>query len=189
MTSLLMGKQLVVVGLDPSLSNLGMCKGTIDLDTNEFTPTDLLLTQTKPSKTKTTRRNSEDLRRAKVLYDSLLDYTKDANIVFVEMPVGSQNARAAAGYGVCIALMASIKGLIQVTPTEVKLAATGNKTETKNGMINWGANKYPDINWLTQTRKGKQEILKKNEHLADSLGAVLAGMKTDQYHQLINLYK
>ncbi|GAL23016.1 hypothetical protein JCM19235_1317 [Vibrio maritimus] len=107
---------------------------------------------------------------------------KDVNMVVVEVPVGSQSARSMASYGICIGILASItKPMIQVTPTEVKMATVGSKTASKQDMIDWATSAYPDADWLTVTRKGKKVITAKNEHLADSIAAVHAAILTDQF--------
>lgn len=68
---------------------------------------------------------------------------KDVNMVVVEVPVGSQSARSMASYGICIGILASItKPMIQVTPTEVKMATVGSKTASKQDMIDWATSAY-----------------------------------------------
>jgi hypothetical protein len=125
---------------------------------------------------------SLDLKRAEVLYTNLHEALRGVDLVCVEIPVGSQSARAMASYGMCIGIIASIKQpLIQVTPTEVKQAATRSKTATKAEMIKWATDTYPDAPWLTVRRKGALEYVAKNEHLADALAAIHAGVKTDQF--------
>lgn len=86
-----------VAGLDPSLNNLGMVKGTLifegDLLTN-FQIEQLFLQESKDGKTKekVVRKNSEDLERARILYNGMTDFIADIDLVMVEVPVGSQSA-------------------------------------------------------------------------------------------------
>ncbi|EOF9313070.1 hypothetical protein KW516_18700 [Vibrio fluvialis] len=183
-------KKLKVASIDPSLQNFGMTRGFIDIDDENFPyyieELRLQTSESDKKAAKVVRKNSDDLQRARTLYKGMHDMIKDASIVFIEVPVGSQSARAMASYGVCIGLIASIgKPVIQVTPTEVKLAATGSKTASKQDMINWATQAYPDANWLTVKRKGKVELVSKNEHLADAVAAVHAGILTDQFNQAI----
>ena len=105
--------------------------------------------------------------------------------MFVEVPVGSQSARAMASYGVCIGLLAALsdKPLIEVTPTEVKLAAVGSKTASKQEMISWASDLYPHLNWIKS--RGKSELADKNEHIADAIGAIHAGILTDEFARLV----
>ncbi|WP_140335309.1 hypothetical protein, partial [Vibrio parahaemolyticus] len=136
-------KKLKVLALDPSLQNFGMVKGFIDIDDDDFpfTIEQMVLQESKGADKKTAkvvRKNSDDIRRAKSLHKALHEMLKDVNMVFVEVPVGSQSARSMASYGICVGIIASInKPMIQVTPTEVKLAAVGCKTASKQDMIDW----------------------------------------------------
>lgn len=185
-----MARLLRVASLDPSLNNFGMIKGTIDLDSPNFDLIieDMQLTETDSDKAnkKVVRKNSDDLTRAIKLTRAVNAFVEDVSMVFVEVPVGSQSARAMASYGICIGVLSSIrKPLIQVTPTEVKVAVTGSKTASKEEMIAWATNAYPDAPWLTTKRNGKLVLTNKNEHLADAVAAVHAGIVSDPFIQAI----
>ena len=119
-----------------------------------------------------------------MLYKALSTFLVAVDMVFVEIPVGSQSARSMASYGVCIGVLASInKPLIQVTPAEVKFIATGNKNASKAAMIDWVINKYPTADWFKKTRKEVTTFTAKNEHLADAVACIHAGVKTDEFMQ------
>lgn len=186
---------LIVAGLDPSLSNFGLVKGILDLSGSSptFNLTDMLLQESKATDKKSqkvVRKNSDDLDRARLLHTGMTEFIRDVDIVCVEIPVGSQSARAMASYGICIGVIASInKPLIQVTPTEVKVAATGRKTATKAEMIEWATSIYPSAGWLTRVVKGQTFLVSKNEHLADALAAIKAGVQTDTFKQMQAFYK
>jgi len=174
-----------VVGVDPSLSNFGFAEAKFNTDTGEISDVNLYLCEAPPPpKNKQVRQNSVDLERAKGLYQALESTLKNADIVFVELPVGSQTARAMASYGVCIGLFASVsKPMIQVTASEVKVAGAGYKNATKAEMIAWGVSKHPKANWLTTKSKGVVTHTAKNEHLADALAAIYAGVVTSAFLQ------
>ena len=72
----------------------------------------------------------------------------------------------------------------RLTMSGALLAATGSKTASKDDMITWAVSQYSDANWLTTKRGGHDIVTKKNEHLADAVAAVHAGMKTDLFQQL-----
>lgn len=180
---------LKIASIDPSLSNFGLAKGTIDISHEAFPVTlselQLVETDTDRSARKVVRRNSEDLERARKLLRGMQRFIADADMVFVEVPVGSQSARSMASYGICIGVLASIgKPLIQVTPTEVKLAAVGSKTASKSEMIEWASKLHPDLNWLVS--RGKMTA--KNEHLADAIGAIYAGVLTDEFARAASVF-
>lgn len=169
---------MIVLGLDPSLRNFAIVKGDLNIDTNEFNPTFAELVETSTTKTKRVRKNSDDLERARSISAALRNYTDEATIIFAEIPVGSQSSRAMASYGISIGIISALaRPLIQVTPSEVKIAATGDKNATKDEMIQWAYAMYPDLNWLK--RGGK--LLAKNEHIADSIAAIHAGLESEQF--------
>ncbi len=175
---------LRVAGLDPSMKNFGMAKGLLDLETGILEVQALLLQETLPDNKnkKTVRKNSDDLCRTRLLYRAMAGFLEDIDMVFVEIPVGSQSARSMASYGMCIGIIGSIDhALIQVTPTELKMAATGNKNAAKVEMIEWATKLYPEASWLTEKRNGVLRFLNKNENLADAIASIHAGVKTDEF--------
>jgi len=180
---------LRVVGFDPSLRNWGMVAGHVDLKDMAFIPDQLNIVQPKNPEGKTVRANSKDLHLAKTLAKGATEFLAGADVVFVEVPIGSQSARAMASYGICVGVLGSLQAMgrsfIQVTPNEVKLASAGNKTASKDDMIRWATAKYPNLNWPTQKRNGVDEIIAgKAEHLADAIATVEAGLQTNEFQQL-----
>lgn len=174
---------MIIAGIDPSLNNFGLAKG--EFRDRYFTLSNLVLQETAGTKVKQVRKNSDDLKRAQLLYDATHEFIKDVDLVIVEVPVGSQSARSMASYGICIGLIASIKKpLIQVTPTEVKLAAVNNKNATKDQMIQWATTEFPQADWLYKTQKGVKSLVSKNEHLADAVAAIKAGIRSETFQQL-----
>lgn len=87
-----MGTKLMIGGCDPSLSNWGMIKGELDLESGEFKITDSRLIETKPSTVKNVRKNSMDLNRAVELYRGFTEFFMSCAFICVEIPVGSQSA-------------------------------------------------------------------------------------------------
>lgn len=179
--------KLTIAGIDPALANFGLAKGEYDLDTGEFTPSAIKLISTSKQTGKTVRQNSDDIRRASELCGGMHEWITDCHIVFAEIPTGSQSARGAFSNGTCLGILSSIGEstgyngrLIQVLPSEVKLAAVGSKHAAKNEMIEWATDNYPDLDWFMY--RGKPQ--NKNEHMADALAAIHAGLKTDEFINL-----
>lgn len=184
--------KLNIVGVDPSLRNLGIVIAELDTSNMTFEVVDmrLLKSEDNATKQKTVRKNSDDLRRATILQKGLIEACKDASFAFVEIPVGSQSARAMASYGICIGVLSSCPiPMIQVTPTEVKLAGTNIKSATKEEMIDAAVKDYPYAPWMKRKIKGQTELLAANEHLADALFAIKAGIATEQFKSAVELYK
>lgn len=181
-----------IVGVDPSLRNFGIVNAILDTDTLEFEVTSMKLVESEDNakKAKTVRKNSDDLRRARLLHEGFQLACQGASFAFVEVPVGSQSARAMASYGICIGVLASCPiSMIQVTPTEVKLAMTGEKTATKDEMIEAAVKAHPGAKWLTRKSGGQLALLAANEHLADATGAIMAGIRTDDFKNAIAMFK
>lgn len=198
--------KIKILGIDPSFCNFGLVLAETDTDNlDNFRILQMHIAQTEEEKVekikyvnrggkrqlarvkerpKTVRKNADDLRRARILHEALEKYSKEADIAIAEVPVGSQDARAMASYGVCIGVLASCKiPLIQVTPTDVKLAGTGIATATKHEMIESAVKAHPYAQWLThevksKAKRGESEIRFKaiNEHLADATFAIKAGL-------------
>ena len=187
---------MLIAGLDPSLSNFGMVKGTLLFNEAglpcDYYISDLQLVSPQSDKkhAKVVRKNSDDLQRAKQLHNAMIAFLEDVDLVMVEVPHGSQSARSMASYGICIGVLSAIqKPMIQLTATEVKLAAVNNKNATKQQMIDWATSTFPYAGWLTQNRNGKPVLTNKNEHLADATAAVVAGVKTETFKQLLTFRK
>lgn len=173
-----------ILGLDPALRNLGLALTIVDLTEGTISVSKIDLIETFAENAKNVRKNSEDLERARHLWKHLLPYVQQADVLAVELPVGSQSARAMCSYGVCIGLFATInKPLIQVTASEVK-AVSGNKNASKADMIAYAVKEFPDLPWLTKKRQGVISLVDKNEHMADAVCAALASLDTDQFKMI-----
>ena len=184
-----------VVGFDPSLRNWGIAKGVFyPYDAKQLVIKQLDVIQPVLPKGKQVRQNSLDLESAYQLTKGALEAAKDAQAIFVEVPVGSQSARAMASYGVCVGVLGALRAtgipFFEVTPTEVKMAAYGKQTATKKEMIEWALLHHPEGNWPTYKEHGKEVISEaKAEHMADAIAAIYAGVASNQFQQFIPLLK
>ena len=188
------GTWLNVLGMDPSFSNWGFAAAKYCIETKELKVLRLHIATTAKTKVKNSRVSTDDLARATVLSKAAHNWIEDAHVAFVEVPHGSQSARAMASYGVCIGVLAGLRAtnhpFIQVSELEVKLATIGKKTASKDEIIKRASTLYPKLNWPTTTRKGKVSLTsQKCEHMADAIGAIEAGLLTDDFAQLLALRK
>jgi hypothetical protein len=176
-----------VVGMDPSLLHWGFAKANLDLTTGELDTPVLQVLEPMELKGKQIRVNSNDLYRAKQLAFAAFEQAKTAKAIFVEVPVGSQSARAMASYGICVGILASLLAndiqLIEVTATEVKLALTDDKLASKAKMIEAARKLYPEANFPIY--RGKPTL--KTEHVADAIGAIHAGVNTPLFQNLMKM--
>lgn len=183
---------LKIVGCDPSLRNWGLAEATFDIKNNKLIIENLSVVIPELSKYKQVRQNSLDLESAFQLYQSTVTAFQGANAIFIEVPVGSQSARAMASYGICVGVLGSLRSnnsFFEVTATEVKMAGPGMKTATKKQMIDWAVAKHPEGIWPSYIEHGEVKISEaKAEHLADAIGAIYAGIRSNPFKQLMSLY-
>lgn len=181
--------KIPIVGFDPSLRNWGIAEGSLDLSTGILDDLFLSLIQPDDLIGKQVRNNSNDLHIAEQLSGPVLEAARKAKIIFVEVPVGSQSARAMASYGICVGILGAVRAtgipLIEVTPTEVKLAFTGNKNATKEQMIQQAVSLYPEANF---PMRGKR-ITSKAEHVSDAIASIHAGVQTPMFKNLLRLFE
>jgi hypothetical protein len=180
---------LRVAGVDAALRNMGIVRGSIKIggsDIHQIDAMDLIVTEKATGKT--VRQGSDDLRRASELHRAFQSIVKECRVVFAEVPSGGQSARAVYGFGIAVGILASCPvPIIQVMPSEAKMAAVGTKTASKEEMIEWATEKYPNAPWLRARNKPDGAFTTANEHLADACAIIHAGIKTDQFRQLISL--
>jgi len=159
-----------VVGFDPAFTNWGIA---------------LHLIATAPMQK--VLKSTDRLRRAKEIKNGIVASQKvHPQVIFSEIPTGSQSAVAAFGLGIAMGILASIDiPVIQILPHETKLATGLTKKASKQAMIDWAVEMYPNLNWPTN----KHGVMKKSEHLADALAVIHAGVKSDQFQQLLAIYR
>lgn len=181
--------KIPVVGFDPSMSGWGIAEGNLDLATGLLEIHNLLVIEPEKIKTKQVRQNSSDLYVAEQLAVSALASARRACILFAEVPVGSQSARAMCSYGLCVGILGAIRAeginVIEVTASEVKSRFTGNKNASKKEMIAQAVKLYPDANFP----RIRGRITDKAEHVADAIGAIHAGTTTPLFQNLKRLYQ
>lgn len=199
--------KIKVLGVDPALSNLGLAIAEVDLnDPENYRVYDLKLAQTEDGKIERLKKTkdgkikkvrelakgvsvgSDDLRRAKILSKAFLEEAKKADLVIAEIPIGSQSSRAMTSYGVSLGVLGSCPvPLIEVSPSQAKLAGCNDTTATKHEMIEAAVSQFPDAPWiLSKTkRNGKHAITNDNEHLADACFIIRAGIRTDAFNEFV----
>lgn len=175
--------------MDPSFRNWGLVSGMLDLESGTLDLLEGEIIETKPDDSKQVRQNSKDIEAATLLLPKVLEYAKWASVIFVEVPVGSQSASGMKAYGICIGVLATLKALgyevIEVTALECKQNYTGDKNATKLKMIQRTVELYP--NFSLPAKGGK--ILNKAEHIADSISAIHAGVRTPLFKNILRIYK
>lgn len=186
--------KIIFAALDGAIANFGIARLVYDTDTGKLDVLELLLQKTEKSKEKQKRASSDDLSRAQQQANFVRENTKDCAVVFGEVPSGGKDAKATRAFGIITGIYASIERPFQeVTPGEVKIAAVGTRTASKEEMIAWAVEKFPNANWIRAKRDGaswkKGDLVADNEHLADAVAIGHAGVKTTEFRQMISMLK
>ena len=184
-----MKKLLNVVSMDPSLRNWGVSHLTLSSDLDILVQS-VDLFQSEETKSKTIKQNSSDITAANYIYACTRKYVEAVrpNVIVIEVPIGSQSARAMASYGVCIGLIGSIKSwgipIIEVSPFDVK-KVIGKRETTKQEIVDWVLTSNPETPFPLY--RG-QINMSKAEHIADSIVATYASLNKPQMKELIHAY-
>jgi len=179
-----------VAGLDGSKSNFGIAILELDTATLEMTVIDLILVKTEKDKSKQVRKSSDNYKRSLEIASAIPSALKGVISTFIEVPSGGQDYNSVLGFGIVIGIYASIEGMlnipaIEVSPGEAKLAAVGTRTASKQEMIEWAVEKFPAAPWRTARGKPGAKPTLDNEHLADAIAIVHAGIKTAAFKQTL----
>lgn len=182
--------KIKIAGLDGSKTNFGIALMTMDVQTLDLEVVDLILVKTEKSTNKQVRASSDNLKRSQEIAQVLRQSLADVVSVFGEVPSGGQSYDAVLGFGIVIGLYASvIPPFVEVSPSETKIAAVGTRTASKEEMIEWAMEKFPNAPWRTRKLKGQIVPTNDNEHLADAVGIVHAGIKTPAFQQTLAILR
>lgn len=191
-----------MLGLDPSLTNTGYAVVEVDLDTLKLTKVVTMGTiTTQPTKSKQVRKSSDDLARARHLARGIAAIIKDHGIKVTvsEVPSGAQDAKASRAFGIVVGLLGSLTTpVIEVTPTEVKLASHGTKTADKEDIVRWAVEQTRTLGcldmWNTSKAKNDWEIMigdrcvtKTMEHQADAIAGTQAAINTTAFREFAGM--
>jgi len=186
--------KLSVLGFDPSMTHWGVAGGIYNTKsgTLKIKTIDCII----PVKitTKSAFTNTVDIDVGKQLFKQVLSVAEQHDIIFAEVPVGTRSSRGMCAYGMCCQLIGALEILnnpcIQVTASQVKKALHGNPKASKHEMIAAAFKQYPNLNWPTHQANGRPVMTGgKAEHMADAIGAILAGLQTNQFQSLLSIHK
>jgi Holliday junction resolvasome RuvABC endonuclease subunit len=184
-------KPMLVIGIDAAFANMGLASATIGMRAGRpaiLSCDNLHLITTEVEAKKQVRVSSDELRRAVLLHDGLKEWIARCNpvLAFAEIPSGSQSASAARCLGIAVGVLASCSvPIVEVSPMDVKRYFSTKGTVSKDQIIAWAADRWPDAPWLRTKRKGAMELTKSNEHLADAMATIAAGLNTAEFKQLL----
>jgi len=177
-----------VLGLDGSLQNFGIAVGLVNKQTKELVSIENLVLS-KTAKDSKSKRADDDFQRFTQHLKKIEEECNKGKVAYIfgEIPSGSRDVRAAFAFGGVTAILACYglyNNVITVTPSEAKLAATGWKHADKEDVIAAMHGLYPAAPWITSKLKNSmciehdgKYLTNANEHLADSIACILAGLK------------
>lgn len=182
-----MSSVIKIAGIDPALANFGMVRGLFDIETGALRIESSRLVQTVKDGSKQIRKGSDDLRRCREIVEAMQGFLSGVVLGCAEVPSGgAKSADALKSLSMATALLGACPvQLIEVNPAEVKLATVGKKTAAKEDMIEWAIDMHPEVEWFTYKRAGKTLYSDKNEHIADAVCAIYAGIQTQQFKNLV----
>lgn len=194
---------ITMLGVDPSLSSTGWAVAEVDTRTCQILRViDMGTIITAPTKVKQVRKSSDDLARSVTVASTLRGIVQKHAIKVgaSEVPSGAQDAKASRAFGIVVGILGSLIAagcpLIEVTPTEVKLASYGTKTADKEDIVRWAVEKTAgdEVAWNTSKTPndwaiphGDGYVTKTMEHQADAIAAIEAAITSQQFRQLAGM--
>ena len=185
-----MNRKIKILCIDPSMRNTALVLFEVCPDTLEAVAVFSTTISTEKSKSKQIRASSDLIQRCRNLHELAQHYLKiyQPDLIFAETPAGSQNANGMKAYALSCYLLATLTPEpIEVTPIEVKKATVGTKTASKAEMIAWAFEKHPEVNWKLD-KAGIPQI-STEEHKADAVAVLYAGMKTSDFSRALSMWK
>lgn len=192
-----------MLGIDPSLTATGYAVCDVDVTRREIVRVLAFDTlKTAPTKVKSVRKSSDDLARATTISRGLFDVIRDFDIRFgtSEVPSGAQDAKASRAFGIVVGILSCLPcPLIEVTPTEVKMASHGTKYADKEDVVRWAVDLTNStdskVEWDTSKKAndwaiefGDGYVNKTMEHQADAIAAVAAAIQGQTFRQLAGMF-
>lgn len=187
-------KNIVVLGLDPGLSNTGFAVAEVDPMKGRICAVrEVGNSSTDRRNHKLVRQSSDQLRRAKLQAATLRNIIEKHEIDAIAMEVvgTTQYKYPTLSFGVMMGIVAALDlPVMEVTPREVKIAATRNERASKRDIIEWALAKTGKrrVGWPTSERdnhlgltlNGKR-VARAAEHPADALAAIEAAINAEQF--------
>jgi Holliday junction resolvasome RuvABC endonuclease subunit len=160
-----------------------MVRAKIDLITKKIYVLEHQIITTKKTSKKQVRVSSDCLQRSREIHGELHSFLTGCKFVIAEVPHGSQSAPASRALGIAVGILASIGfPIIEVTAREVKQSSVGKNNASKQEMIEWAMGKHPEVKWKMNKAKGTPT--NDNEHIADAIASIYAGMNTQMFKLL-----
>lgn len=193
--SIPMANTVTMLGIDFGMSNTGYAIAQVDVENAKIEAVrDLGLVATQSNrKDRTILRTRDDVRRAKIIADTLQEIVDDhhVDIVAAEIVTATQYIRPTFGFGVLVGITAGLGlPLIQVRPRDVKIAATGKPRASKADVMEWAVAVcgHNSALWPTTHRTNARSVAIDGnnlplfaEHQADALAVIQAATMSREF--------
>jgi len=189
-----MVSKLMVLGVDPGLALTGFAIAEVNVQTGTIAKVrEVGVLKTEKNPHRIVRKTSDDLARARLQADRLraLMDKHHIDVIACEMATTTPYTLPTFSFGVMIGIVAALaKPVIEVLPSEVKIAATGTRNATKQEIIHWAVKltSRQRLDWPTSNRRNQLGLLYQGssvtlaaEHPADALAAIQAALLTEQF--------
>lgn len=194
--------RVTMLGIDPGLSNTGFAVAEVDLNSQRIVKTlELGTIVTERQTTKTIRRTSDDLRRARKIHRELKDVVERYAITVAacEMQSTTPYKRISLNFGITLGVVASFDFyLVEMLARDVKKAVTGDRDAPKEKVIRWAleTTRHDDVTWPTSARQNRMDLNFRSrhvtlgaEHQADALAVIHAALQSEQMRDLRSLQR
>lgn len=166
---------MIVVGMDPSMSNWGLVKADLQGRTLRPIAADVVTTKKlSKKKAKHLYKNQEDLERAMLLSKGITEFIGiDTEHIYVELPVGSKSSRAMASYGICIGVFAQVRlPFTIIRNTEIKKFVGYGDSDIRKVEKEEVIKKMLELGYEKIFTGFKKNV---HEHIADAMAALYIG--------------
>lgn len=179
-----------ILGLDPGMSHIGISLGLFRKGEGLEIQNVWYIGTQKDKKKKDLRAKADDTRRLQEIVDAVGEIMRHNSfdvVAFEECPSISQNAtttrKVATAWGAVFALAMRFEGRLfyEYSPRTLKYVVTGNKSASKEAMIETLENRHPVL--------ANYELAKsKREHIADACAAAEVACGEPAVIALANAY-
>ncbi|TXH57453.1 MAG: hypothetical protein E6Q97_04430 [Desulfurellales bacterium] len=178
-----------LIGLDIAFVNTGVVSVHVD-ENNQVLLNSCYVIETEKNQTSEKVSSTLDnVRRAQIIHEGLretLDEVRPVAVIVESMswPRNAASAiKMAMAWGAIAPLLKNYP-VIEVSPQDIKLLATGKRSATKQEVERGVLNLLPSSAWARDVVETHVQKASLREHCYDALGAVLAAQRTEKYRLL-----
>ena len=183
----------VLMGIDPGLAFTGFAVASVIARSPRIRSVEAVGMITTLPERDAPRKGADKYRRAEEIHDGLRWVVGQYGVQCVVFELGARSATKYANFdfGLMYGLIAGLAlPTIEVSPQELKSAATGSARASKREVIEWALRRTRDepVEWPTSSvpnglslKLGGRFVCSYVEHAADALAAIQAGIRREEW--------